>query len=76
MRKLVVIALVGLAPLLGTTPAGAAGTPHSNAVCVAAFVTSQAGPGFGEMVSGFAKELRPFGHLVGEEASTDTCIAD
>ena len=61
-RFLVVAALAcGVA---GTVPATAAATPASPAnSCLAQFLTSVAGPGFGNFVAAETREFHPFGKV-------------
>jgi hypothetical protein len=48
--------------LVGAVPATAPATPASPAnSCLAQFLTSVAGPGFGNVVAGETREFHPFG---------------
>ncbi len=71
----VLIALVVIGALWGGTGrAGAA--PNERANCTGEFTSGNAGPGFGEFVSGAARhpaEEPGLGYFLGPNAANDTC---
>lgn len=73
------VALVGgllVAATVGAAPAGAAA--DQRAVCIGEFISltasSTQGPAIGSFASRNARAWGGLGHLVGEEARTDTCV--
>jgi hypothetical protein len=61
-RFLVVAAIA--CGVVGAAPATASATPAAPAnSCLAQFLTSVAGPGFGNVVAGETQELHPFGKV-------------